>query len=561
MKRANKNDKFINNISSSKKYKMLVVDDEEVNLIVIRNYLTNEGYEIDTEYDGKDCLAAIEREKDYDLILLDVMLPDLSGFEVCREIRKKYSHFDLPILFLTAKAETKNIVEGFESGGNDYLTKPFERLELLSRIKTLLHLKSSLNYAVESSVELEVEKQKREEAEEQNLYNASLYENFDLDDIFDKIYSKMKEKCKIENMYVFIKENDEYEKYYSQNGEKFYCEISDKNEKIKTIEKNRKPILCSNSELGLKTSSRDRHFLFFPMISFKNVFGIIILEINSVEKEKSINTLNNFLINGINAIENAKLFKDVEDKNEELIKKKILIEKNMNKLKAIEKFATIIYSNNGNHITIRGLLFVLVAELGFNIKKSAYFIKNKESEDLVLDVLYEEEKILFLDYKFKEKYLIKIEEFIKELEEHKTKIYDVKIKDDNTTRKSIFSSTISFFDIKCKNVMIENILINLNSSKGYFLPVCYGEERYGFIFVEVIKKMEIEEENLIKHLIEVMSLSFEMRRLENERMEQNTTSDFRCIKCNRKLLEYKGKIDYIQTKCSKCNTLNIIHGK
>lgn len=112
-------------------FKILVVEDEPQMAMFIEMELTHEGYIVDIVYDGKDSLRRIEN-KEYDLVLLDIMLPGLNGLEVCKRIRL-FSY--VPIIMLTAKSDIPDKVIGLDVGANDYLTKPFAIEELLARIR------------------------------------------------------------------------------------------------------------------------------------------------------------------------------------------------------------------------------------------------------------------------------------------------------------------------------------------------------------------------------------------------------------------------------------------
>lgn len=118
--------------------KVLVVDDEKLIVKGIRFSLEQEGMEVDCAYDGEEALAAIQA-KQYDAVLLDVMLPKLSGFEVCSRVRE---FSDVPILMITAKSEDIDKIMGLEYGADDYITKPFNILEVKARLKAILRRSS-----------------------------------------------------------------------------------------------------------------------------------------------------------------------------------------------------------------------------------------------------------------------------------------------------------------------------------------------------------------------------------------------------------------------------------
>ncbi len=121
-------------------FKILIVDDEPVNLQVLVNHLCLENYVITQANNGQEALAVLENGLRPDVILLDVMMPKMTGYEVCTEIRKKFPANELPILMLTAKNQVNDLVQGLGVGANDYLTKPINKNELLARLKIHLEL-------------------------------------------------------------------------------------------------------------------------------------------------------------------------------------------------------------------------------------------------------------------------------------------------------------------------------------------------------------------------------------------------------------------------------------
>lgn len=113
---------------------ILIVDDDKEIVQLIAIYLQNEGYKISRAFNGEEALTLFEKEK-IDLIVLDVMMPKVDGMEVCRILREK-NH--VPILMISAKTEDIDKITGLMSGADDYLTKPFNPLELVARVKTLI---------------------------------------------------------------------------------------------------------------------------------------------------------------------------------------------------------------------------------------------------------------------------------------------------------------------------------------------------------------------------------------------------------------------------------------
>ncbi|MFJ7647772.1 response regulator transcription factor [Lysinibacillus sp. NPDC097279] len=115
--------------------KLLVVDDDDHIRELIKVFLQNEGFDVIEALDGVDALSKLDAEK-VDMVIMDIMMPNMDGWQLCKEIRAFNS--DLPILMLTAKGETAQKVKGFNLGTDDYLVKPFEPVELIVRVKSIL---------------------------------------------------------------------------------------------------------------------------------------------------------------------------------------------------------------------------------------------------------------------------------------------------------------------------------------------------------------------------------------------------------------------------------------
>ena len=130
--------------------RILVVDDEQLLVKGIKFNLENDGYTVDGVYDGKAALELF-RENRYDLIILDLMLPEIDGLTVCRKIREESN---VPVIMLTAKSEGRDKLIGFEYGADDYVTKPFDILELKARIRVILRRSGKVTGRTEEFVEI-----------------------------------------------------------------------------------------------------------------------------------------------------------------------------------------------------------------------------------------------------------------------------------------------------------------------------------------------------------------------------------------------------------------------
>lgn len=146
---------------------ILIVDDTPANLDVLRRFLNESGYGISIAPNGEIALKIISQKKP-DLILLDVMMPGIDGFEVCRRIKENEETKDIPIIFVTAKTETDDVVRGFQTGGVDYILKPFKREEVLSRVKTHLKIQNLIKEQAHLNEILSNKNDELIEAENQN---------------------------------------------------------------------------------------------------------------------------------------------------------------------------------------------------------------------------------------------------------------------------------------------------------------------------------------------------------------------------------------------------------
>lgn len=136
------------------KNEILIVDDQPENLTLLRRILANQGYHVRPALSGEIALTAIHNDLP-DLILLDIVMPGMDGFEVCRKLKESEKTREVPIIFISALDEIENKMQAFSQGGVDYISKPFHALEVLARVNTHLTLSSLVNRLAEKNKALQ----------------------------------------------------------------------------------------------------------------------------------------------------------------------------------------------------------------------------------------------------------------------------------------------------------------------------------------------------------------------------------------------------------------------
>lgn len=127
-------------VNSETQFTILTVDDETVNQQVLRSHLSLKNYKVEQVFNGKEALEYLAENEKPDLILLDIMMPGMSGYDVLKKIREEYPPAELPVVMLTAKSGVDDLVEGFKAGANDYIPKPFAKDELIARVSSHLEI-------------------------------------------------------------------------------------------------------------------------------------------------------------------------------------------------------------------------------------------------------------------------------------------------------------------------------------------------------------------------------------------------------------------------------------
>ena len=311
-------------------FRILVADDEPINLRILTNQFSLLNYEVVPVSNGSRAVEILREDTHFDLLLLDLMMPGLSGFEVCHEIRKRYSLFELPILILTAKNQPRDFLAGLEAGANDYLPKPFDRRELLARVRTLLTLKRAVEHAIMHTRHLEAERQKRGLADNLRNLMVSLTSTLELEQVFNRFLENLQPVTPFNQALILLLHDHNlslsvtrgYDREPSfENHRDFYERIFD------DLTHGRQPIRIDTDSapekyLGAGMPRGIGEFLCVPFFIQSEVCGMVVLQRHSHEPFTDQEMQLSFAFAGqaAIAIENARLFEKVQNmaKTEEL---------------------------------------------------------------------------------------------------------------------------------------------------------------------------------------------------------------------------------------------------
>jgi diguanylate cyclase (GGDEF)-like protein len=296
-------------------YRILVVDDEPVNIQVLKNLLSVRSYAVSRAYNGAEALERVAGGEPFDLILLDVMMPRMSGYEVCRRLRERYSLFELPILMLTAKNQIQDSVLGFQSGANDYVQKPFDKDELMARVRTLLSLKRAVRTAIESEKQFENEKQKRMFEETLREVTRAITSTLDLKEVLGNILHALAQFIDFDRSAVLlcegkdfvIRANDGYDAVRLPEG--MAIDLA-QDEFIDRVRLSRKAVIDNTFKTCfLEGHDGERMLAGVPIIYQGDLLGVIVMNCrNAAVSDELLFTLAGQA--GI-AIQNARLFERI----------------------------------------------------------------------------------------------------------------------------------------------------------------------------------------------------------------------------------------------------------
>jgi diguanylate cyclase (GGDEF)-like protein len=238
----------------------------------------------------------------------------MSGYEVCRRLRERYSLFELPILMLTAKNQIQDIVLGFQSGANDYVQKPFDKDELIARVRTLLSLKRAVTTAIETEKQFENEKQKRMFEETLREVTRAITSTLDLKEVLGKILEAMAQFINFDKSAVLlsedggfvIKANNGYEAATLAEGTAIDAA---RDELIDRIVQKRETVVGKKMKTRFLESAGDGVLAGIPIIYQENLLGIIVLNCKTGDISDELT----FTLAGQAgiAIQNARLFERI----------------------------------------------------------------------------------------------------------------------------------------------------------------------------------------------------------------------------------------------------------
>lgn len=301
--------------------KILIVDDEMINRVDINNRLLAAGsFNILNAENGEEAVKIVSEEGDIDLVLMDVMMPKMSGIEACRIIRQQFSHYEVPILMLTAKDQIKDIIEAFSAGANDYITKPYDREVLKARAKNLLELKYAVKNALQKTKDLKSEKQKRELAEMLAIITTSISRTLDIDEVMKLFAKDLKSYFNLKQVCILL--NDKEPGVFNANEEIDYVDlfthylVAKNNRYIKEFLNN---ALKSNLALYIKTAmekncQNSENWTDFPIVYHDKILGIVSVQtVDNIFIDQESSDIITAVINQTGtAIENAKLYTQVK---------------------------------------------------------------------------------------------------------------------------------------------------------------------------------------------------------------------------------------------------------
>lgn len=322
------------------RFRILIVDDEPVNRRVLFNHLSVHNYQLIEAASGEEALLAMEMNGPFDLILLDIMMPRMSGFEVCEKLREKYPVNDLAIIFLTANNQVADLVQSFAVGANDYLTKPVVKYELLSRVE--MHLKMlDINRNLERNV---VERTAALEQSNKSITALSaicteISSVLDMNMLLQMVYNHIKSLMAVDvfciGLYDEVKQRIDF-KLAIECGEYLpeSSQAMDENGRPAVwCVQNKKPMISNNFSRDYfsyfdcdaivppKVGKDAGSLMYWPLIAGEKIIGVLTVQSYDIDayNEYQQETIKTLASTTAIALDNAKAYREVEQKNHEII--------------------------------------------------------------------------------------------------------------------------------------------------------------------------------------------------------------------------------------------------
>jgi len=298
--------------------RILAIDDEPVNIQVLSNHLRQ--YQLVTAVSGIQGLEILDEDPHFDLVILDVMMPRMSGLEVCQKIRKRFNLLELPVLLVTAKNQPEDVFAGFEAGANDYLAKPFEKSELLARTKTLVTLKKMVFNAMTTAEKLEIEKGQRQLAESLRKANKDLSSTLESRAVLSTLLVSVQELIPFDVGAVYLHKEKGFQCVGSSPSGLLTGDfgfISEAGHILKDLEAGGDFLSFSPGEGRRKPpvllDAHSLSSLVLPLYFQESLEGLLVLESkqSSFFQEKDISLILTIVSQGVISLENAKLYEEV----------------------------------------------------------------------------------------------------------------------------------------------------------------------------------------------------------------------------------------------------------
>jgi len=458
--------------NGNKKHNILIVDDDFITLQVALNHLSNLDCNVIVAKTAEETDDILSKRK-VDLMILDIMLKKTTGYDIAKKVREKYSIFDLPIIMLTTKTNKESLVKGFESGINEYLTKPVQKIELTVRINSLLKLKESVNEVVEANKRYIKEKEERILAENLRELHTELTSTLSTDKVIKILFSKIKYLFEYDKAQVIIKSGNGYKIIFQDGYNQKSDAILQEKELLNGVMARKKAITLNKFRCSRYFTDDINSALMLPILASEKYEYLLILKsategfFDTMDKGK----IDSFLYQASIAIKNANLYEGLREKREK-------IQNMFNKLKSIEKMTSVMYNENEKEKAIYYILLILVNKLDLDFKE-CYFLEYDESSEVL------ECKNSYIDFK-------NLTE--KEIEQFELAADMIKIKlSENPIAKSAIMDGKKYYSVKT---------FSYYSTEDYFnrfknttiIPISYEENKYGILLLEQIGESVLDEE-------------------------------------------------------------------